>query len=74
MPSPLVAKGALRAKTQLQLSREMKVIRGAEHLSCEETLRVLGLEKAPGRPHCGLPLLEGSLEAGGRLTFYRGRQ
>lgn len=42
------------------------MIRGLEHLSSEERLRGLGLiqlgeEKALGRPHCGLPLLEGSL-------------
>jgi len=34
------------------------MIRGLEHLACEERLRVgvvrLGEEKAPGRPHCGL--------------------
>lgn len=26
--------------------------------------------KASGRPHCGLPVLEGNLQAGGGLTFY----
>ena len=30
----------------------------------------LGEEKAPGRPHCGLPLLEGSVYTGGGQTFY----
>jgi len=51
-----------------------RMIKGLEHLSYKERLRELGLfcekEKAPGRVHCGLPVLEGSLQAGGGLTFY----
>ena len=57
--------------------RATKVIRGLEHLSYDEKLRELGLqlgeEKAPVRGYCDLPILEGSLKAGGGLTFYTGR-
>jgi len=41
-----------------------EIIKGLEHLSSEEMLReldLLSLEKAPGRPHYCLPVLEGSL-------------
>ena len=41
--------------------RAMKTIRGLEHFN-EESLRLVQTEeKALGRPHCGLPGLEGSL-------------
>jgi len=43
----------------------MKMLRGLDHLSSEEGLRKLDFvqpeeERAPGRPHCSLPVLEGS--------------
>jgi len=32
----------------------------------------LGEEKAPGRPHCSLPIVKGRLQTGGKETFYMG--
>ena len=50
-----------------------KMVRGLEHLSYENRLkepRLFSLEEVPGRLHCGLPALAGSLQAGDGLTFY----
>jgi len=44
------------------------MIRRLKYLSCVDRLRELrlfSLEKIPGRRHCGLPVLKGSLQAGG---------
>ena len=44
--------------------RATKMIRGLEHLCCEDRLRELGLfslEKAPGKPYSSLPVLKGGL-------------
>ena len=51
------------------------MIKGLENLSCKERLKELSLilEKAPGRPNCSLPVLEGSLQVGVGLTYYMGR-
>ncbi|GAB0186779.1 mitochondrial enolase superfamily member 1 [Grus japonensis] len=56
--------------------RAMKLIRGLEHLSYEDRLRVgivqPGEGKAPGRSNCGLPVSEGSLQESWRGTVYQG--
>jgi len=52
------------------------MIRGLEHLSYEERLRVgavqPGEEKAAGRPYCGLRVHDGDLQESWRGTFYKG--
>ncbi|GAB0177263.1 mitochondrial enolase superfamily member 1 [Grus japonensis] len=56
--------------------RAMKLIRGLEHLSCEDRLRVgvvqPGEEKAPGTSNCGLPVSEEGLQERWRGTVYQG--
>ena len=51
-----------------------KVIRGLEHLFYRKDGGAgpvpLGEEKATGRSHCSLPVLEGSLPTGEGLTSY----
>ncbi|KAK4822133.1 LOW QUALITY PROTEIN: hypothetical protein QYF61_010256 [Mycteria americana] len=53
--------------------RATKTIRGMEHLSYEERLRVVvvqpGEEKALGRPYCSLSVLKGGLQERGGQNF-----
>ena len=51
--------------------RAMKIVREVQHLSYRDRMKKLGLfslreEKALGKPHCRLPVPEGSL----KMTFY----
>ena len=55
------------------LEEATEMIKGLEHLSYVERLRKMGLysmEKTLGRPHCGLPVLKGSLIARRRLLTW----
>ena len=58
-------------------SRVHKVIRGLEHLSCEDRLRKAGVVqpgegKALGRPCSSLPVPNRGLQESWRGTFYKG--
>jgi len=50
------------------------MIKGLQHLYCEgrrgSWVYLAWRRKAPGKPHCSLPVLLGSLQAGGGSTFY----
>ena len=59
------------------LIREDLMISSSHNPTCMEKVEGTGLvqlreEKAAGRPHCGLPVLEGSILTGGEMTVYEG--